>query len=55
MTEPTAPGPQPSGAEQAPGGDRFADLADRPVTEHVEVFEDEHTRLERELGTIDQL
>jgi hypothetical protein len=35
--------------------DRFADLADRPVAEHVAVFDAEHTRLERELGTIDQL
>ena len=35
--------------------DRFADLAQRPVAEHVAVFEDEHGRLQRELGTIDQL
>lgn len=35
--------------------DRFADLADRPVAEHVAVFDAEHARLERELGTIDQL
>jgi hypothetical protein len=35
--------------------DRFADLAERPVAEHVEVFEDEHGRLQRELGTIDEL
>jgi len=34
---------------------RFADLADRPVAEHVAVFEAEHARLQRELGTIDQL
>ena len=33
----------------------FADLADRPIAEHVAVFETEHARLERELGTIDQL
>jgi hypothetical protein len=26
-----------------------------PVTEHVAVFEAEHARLQRELGTIDQL
>ena len=37
------------------GSDRFADLAQRPVAEHVAVFEDEHGRLQRELGTIDQL
>jgi hypothetical protein len=35
--------------------DRFAELAQRPVAEHVAVFEDEHGRLQRELGTIDQL
>ncbi len=35
--------------------DRFAELARRPVAEHVAVFEDEHGRLQRELGTIDQL
>jgi hypothetical protein len=34
---------------------RFADLAQRPVGEHVAVFEAEHDRLTRELGTIDQL
>jgi hypothetical protein len=33
----------------------FADLACRPVAEHVAVFEAEHARLQRELGTIDQL
>jgi hypothetical protein len=38
-----------------PAVDRFADLAQRPVAEHVAVFEDEHGRLQRELGTIDQL
>ncbi|MGY1796796.1 hypothetical protein ACI796_22750 [Geodermatophilus sp. SYSU D00525] len=36
-------------------GTRFADLAQRPVGEHVAVFEAEHDRLKRELGTIDQL
>ena len=35
--------------------DRFADLEQRPVADHVAVFEDEHGRLQRELGTIDQL
>jgi hypothetical protein len=34
---------------------RFADLEERPVAEHVAVFEAEHDRLQRELGTIDQL
>jgi hypothetical protein len=36
-------------------GDPFADLEARPVAEHVDVFEAEHARLERELGTIDRL
>jgi hypothetical protein len=58
MTEPSASGaPEaaPAPAEQASDDDRFAGLAQRPVAEHVEVFEDEHGRLQRELGTIDQL
>ncbi|HET6394389.1 MAG TPA: hypothetical protein VFG13_16315 [Blastococcus sp.] len=43
-------------AEGAPQPqDPFADLAGRPIAEHVAVFETEHARLERELGTIDQL
>jgi hypothetical protein len=43
-------------AEQSgPAADRFADLEERPVAEHVAVFEAEHGRLQRELGTIDQL
>jgi hypothetical protein len=33
----------------------FADLAERPVAEHVAVYEAEHQRLQRELSTIDQL
>ena len=33
----------------------FADLAQRPVVEHVAVFEAEHARLQRELGAIDAL
>ena len=48
-----APEAPPAGPEA--GGERFAGLAQRPVAEHVAVFEDEHGRLERELGTIDQL
>ena len=65
MTEPSPPDPRdegspddaqaPAGTEQTAAGDRFADLAERPVAEHVEVFEDEHGRLQRELGTIDQI
>ncbi len=34
---------------------RLGDLDQRPVAEHVDVFEAEHARLERELRTIDQL
>ena len=67
MTEPSAarpvpgpprPGPAPSVDPPAPAEERsaaFADLEQRPVAEHVGVFEAEHARLQRELGTIDQL
>jgi hypothetical protein len=70
MTDPSEPRPVPGpprsgpGAstgpvpEQTPGAvrhDPFADLDERPVSEHVAVYEAEHARLERELGTIDQL
>ena len=53
-------GPDPSGRTAAPDTDRtgeqpFADLDERPVADHVAVFEAEHSRLQRELGTIDQL
>ena len=59
----TAPRPTPpvpgltGGASPASSGrpDPFARLAERPVTEHVAVFEAEHDRLRRELSTIDQL
>jgi hypothetical protein len=37
------------------GQDPFADLAQRPVDEHVAVFEAEHDRLQRRLGGIDQV
>lgn len=62
MTEPSSPrpvpgpprpGPEPSASAAA--DERFADLEQRPVVEHVAVFEEEHSRLQRELGTIDQL
>ena len=50
---PGAPaGGLPSGAAPA---DPFAGLADRPVAEHVAVYEAELDRLQRELSTIDQL
>lgn len=45
----------PDDARAAQGSAPFADLARRPVAEHVAVFEAEHARLQRELGTIDQL
>jgi len=50
-----APGPTPDGKERRAADQRFTGLEDRPVAEHVEVFEAEHARLQRELGTIDQL
>ena len=46
------------GAVTAGGGDAespYAGLGERPVAEHVAVFEAEHDRLQRELATIDQL
>jgi hypothetical protein len=57
------PGPVPAGRADpdaaqdaaAQTEDPFADLGARPVAEHVAVFEAEHARLERELGTIDRL
>jgi hypothetical protein len=65
MTEPSAPRPVPGPArpvpvpgpagEDAAAQDRFADLEQRPVDEHVEVFEAEHDRLQSELGTIDRV
>ncbi len=62
MTEPSRPGTG-AGDPAAPrpetttddAADRFADLPDRPVAEHVDVFEDEHARLQRRLGTIDSI
>jgi hypothetical protein len=44
------PAEQPSDVSAA-----LAGLTDRPVAEHVAVFEAEHDRLRRELSTIDQL
>ncbi len=53
---PSSPGSPAVPSEQpGPADDRFAGLEQRPVAEHVAVFEDEHGRLQRELGTIDQL
>lgn len=69
MTEPTPPravpgpprpGPGPAATPAAEDAERaheqsFAGLEERPVADHVAVFEGEHARLQRELGTIDQL
>jgi hypothetical protein len=71
MTEPNPPRPVPGPSRPGPGpvditaqraaeaereGEQsFDDLDERPVAEHVAVFEAEHSRLQRELGTIDQL
>ena len=64
MTEPSParPVPGPPRPGNGPGEDaaadeegRFAHLDQRPVAEHVAVYEAEHDRLQRELGTIDQL
>ena len=53
---PSSSEPAPASLEQQrPAPDRFAELQQRPVAEHVAVFEAEHGRLQRELGTIDQL
>ena len=48
-------GDRPPAAERAAASGPFADLAGRPVAEHVAVFEAEHARLQRELSTIDQV
>ena len=56
-TVPAAPGTA-DAQPTDPGTDGtapFADLSLRLVAEHVAVFEAEHARLQRELGTIDQL
>ena len=58
MTEPSPQEPSDQddpAPEEAAAEDRFAGLAERPVAEHVEVFEDEHARLQRRLGTIDSI
>ena len=71
MTEPSPSRPVPGPPRPVPGPtsssaapptedatareDRFAGLDEQPVAEHVAVFEAEHSRLQRELGTIDQL
>ena len=51
---PTEEAPPPVVVER-PDAESFRDLEQRPVSEHVGVFEAEHARLQRELGTIDQV
>ena len=54
--DPAAPAPADAlGTVPQPPGERFAGLAERPVADHVAVFEAEHDRLQRELSTVDQL
>ncbi|MGY1606826.1 MULTISPECIES: hypothetical protein [unclassified Geodermatophilus] len=48
-------GPAPVDGTGAAVGNPLAGLDQRPVAEHVAVFEAEHDRLRRELATIDQL
>jgi hypothetical protein len=50
---PPLPGPAPE--TRVSEGPAFEELDELPVTEHVAAFEAEHDRLQRELGTIDQL
>jgi hypothetical protein len=51
----TVPDAGPDSATVGDAGLPFADLADRPVADHVAVYEAEHERLQRELSTVDQL
>ncbi len=51
VTAPPTAGGDPGRAAGGP----FAGLDERPVAEHVAVFEAEHDRLRRELATIDQV
>ncbi|MCV2489003.1 hypothetical protein OF117_06475 [Geodermatophilus sp. YIM 151500] len=50
-----APAAEPEEPREDREPERLADLAERPVAEHVAVFEAEHARLQRELGSIDPL
>jgi hypothetical protein len=51
---PIAEAPAPETGQET-GQDPFAGLDQRPVEEHVAVFEAEHDRLQRRLGGIDQV
>lgn len=42
-------------ADTTTDDEAFGDLDQRPVAEHVAIFEAEHARLQDELSTIDQL
>jgi len=53
--EPAAPTGESAPATERSAGEPFTGLDEQPVAEHVAVFEAEHSRLQRELGTIDQL
>ncbi len=52
---PSAPRPTPTGQPAGPTAENWRGLADRPIADHVAVFEAELDRLQRELSTIDQL
>ncbi|WP_448639780.1 hypothetical protein [Geodermatophilus sp. URMC 63] len=55
---PAVPGGDPGGVlagGETAAGSPYAGLDERPVAEHVAVFEAVHDRLQRELATIDQL
>ncbi len=63
---PQSTGPEPGSVPSSPAaassrspapaeGTVYARLAERPVAEHVAVYEAEHERLQRELSTVDQL
>ena len=54
-TQPDEAQPDEAQPADTDDGTPFADLDRRPVAQHVAVFEAEHARLQRELGTIDQL
>ena len=53
--EPATPTGESAPAAERSAGEPFTGLDEKPVAEHVAVFEAEHARLQRELGTIDQL
>ena len=52
---PTPPDPLPSAPVVAEVLRRLDGLQDRPVSEHVEVFDDVHRRLQDALATLDEV